>query len=164
MQSVVQFSLPRSGIPFVVQNAVNIQSGGSLSITYTVSGAPATLTITVEGCKNASGDVAVLDSYVGTANTTRAVSLSDTYDYFQITAVWTGGSNVNVSASLSFTGSGQTQTAVTSLIPLSGVGSPQNAVAAPVGTLYSAINGTPGACFFVKTSGGSTSAGWTAVA
>src|SRR5438132_9171616 len=92
MQSVSQFLLVKSGFPYSIQNAVAIASGSSLTVGYVVSGAPATLTITIEGIKNASGDVAVLDSYVGTASTQRTVALSDNYDAFTVTAVWTGGS------------------------------------------------------------------------
>ncbi len=161
MQSVSQFSLVRSGLPFTVQNSVNIASGGTISITYTVSGGPGTLTIIVEGCKNAVGDVAVLDTYIGTANTTRSISLTDTYDYFQITASWTGGNNVAVAVSMTIVGPGLTQTAVVVGTPLTGFGSPIGLVPAPVGSTYTNLSGGVGS-FYVKESGGSTSAGWVA--
>jgi hypothetical protein len=158
MQSISQFSLVQSGYPFSLQNTVGIASGGTLIITYTISGAPATLSIAVQGCKNASSPV-VIDTYIGVAGTTRNISISDTYDYFVVLPQWTGGNNVTVTVTATLVGSGQTQTAVTALIPLSGVGSPQNVVAAPLGSIYLNISGGVG-CLWVKETGGSTSAGW----
>jgi len=54
---------------------------------------------------NASGDVAVPDTYRGTTNTSRTISLSDTYDWFRLTAVWSG-SGVSVGESLPASGPG----------------------------------------------------------
>ncbi len=78
----------------------------SLSITYVIAGSPASLTITVTGVKNAAGECQLLDSYSGTTSTSRTINLTDTYDSFKLTAVWTGGSNVSVGAALSSTGAG----------------------------------------------------------
>jgi len=160
MQSTSQFSLIQSGYPFSVQNSVGIASGGTLVITYTITGAPATLTLYVQGVKNASSPV-VIDTYSGTANTTRTISITDTYDYFVVLPQWTGGNNVTVTVNVSFSGAGQTQTAVTAIIPLSGFGSPVGVVAAPQGSIYVNLAGGVGA-LFLKESGGSTSAGWVA--
>jgi hypothetical protein len=160
MNSTSQFSLIQSGYPFSVQNSVGIASGGTLSITYTITGAPATLTLYVQGVKNASSPV-VIDTYIGTANTTRSISINDTYDYFVVLPQWTGGLNVTVTVTVSFGGSGQTQTAVTAIIPLSGFGSPVVTIAAPVGSLYINLSGGANS-LFLKESGGSTTAGWVA--
>jgi hypothetical protein len=108
MNSNIDFTLSASGQPFKIPNGVVASSGGSLSIAYTINGAPAALTITVEGLKTATGDAGVLDSYVGTANTTRTINLSDTYDYFRVTATWTGGAHVSVGANMTSTGPGPT--------------------------------------------------------
>src|ERR1700722_16865621 len=79
----------------------------SLTVNYVPSGSPAALTVTIEGIVNASGDVAVLDSYSGTTNTTRTVSLGGvSYDSFRFTASWTGGNNVSVGGSVASTGAG----------------------------------------------------------
>jgi hypothetical protein len=163
VQSVSQFSLVQSGYPFSVQNFVAIANGGTLTAAYTISGAPASLTIVVEGVKN-TGQRLIVDTYSGTANTSRSISITDSYDYFVITPQWAGGNNVAVSVTMNFAGAGQNQTAVVGFMPLSGVGSPAGVVAAPIGTLYCNTTGSAGSVFFVKTSGGSTSAGWSAVA
>jgi hypothetical protein len=107
MNSTTSFTLSASGAPAMIPNGVNVASGGSISVSYTIGGAPATLTITIGGIK-ASGDAAVLDSYTGTTNTTRTVNLSDTYTFFRVTAVWAGGQNVSVGSSVSTSGPGQT--------------------------------------------------------
>ncbi len=164
MQSTSQFSLVQSGYPFSVQNAVAIASGGTLTVAYTVSGSPSALSIVVQGIKNASGNSVVLDTYVGTSGTTRTISLNDTYDSFTVTATWTDPTNkTSIAVSMTAAGPGQTQTAVVPLLPLSGVGSPQNVVSAPIGTTYSNITGIAGSTYWVKTSG-SGSSGWTNVA
>jgi hypothetical protein len=46
---------------------------------------------------------------------------------------------------------------------LSGTGSPENVVAAPVGTLYSRTDGGPGTTLYCKEAGGSGDTGWTAM-
>ncbi len=109
MNGVKTFTLGSSGTPFVATN--DLVAASSIGVVYTVAGAPATLTIVVEGIKNATGAVYVLDSYVGTTNTTRTITLNDTYDRFRVTAYWTGGSKVSVNASLSSTGPGPTWSA-----------------------------------------------------
>lgn len=53
---------------------------------------------------------------------------------------------------------GVTQTTV-----LRGAGTPAGVVAAPVGTLYLRTDGAAATTLYVKTSGGSTNAGWTVV-
>lgn len=44
----------------------------------------------------------------------------------------------------------------------SGEGTPEGAIAAPVGTLYLRTDGGTGTTLYVKETGGSTSTGWTA--
>jgi hypothetical protein len=160
VQSTSQFSLIQSGYQFSVQNSVAIASGGTLTVAYVVSGAPSTLTLYVQGVKNASSPV-VIDTYSGLTSVTRTINISDSYDYFVVLPQWTGGNNVTVTVTVTFSGPGQSQTAITAAIPLSGFGSPAGVVAAPVGTMYVNLSGGSGA-LFLKESGGSTTAGWVA--
>lgn len=165
MQSVLSIPIVQSGQPVFIPNFLLTGSGSSIQFAYAVNGAPDSLTITVLGLKNASGESPVLDTYTGTTNTTRTISLTDTYDSFLVTATWSGGtSSVGVVVTVTATaGSGPLYQGGFQMIR-SGVGSPAGVLAAPVGAVYVALNGTPGAVFFCKTSGGATSAGWTAVA
>jgi len=106
MQSAISFTLTQSGFPFLIRNA--LADSSSITLVYTVSGAPTSLVITIEGIVAASGTVQVLDSYSGTANTTRTVNLSAVYDAFKISAIFGGGKNVSVAATLTSTGAGPT--------------------------------------------------------
>jgi len=163
MQTVLSIPIQQSGVPASIPNFLRAISGGSVQFSYVVNGNPDSLTIAVMGYKNASGESPVLDSYTGTANTTRTISLTDTYDSFLVSATWTGGTNPNVVVTVTMTGSGPTFQGGIQL-PRSGVGSPVGVLAAPVGTIYVDLHGLPGAVLFCKTSGGSTSTGWSAVA
>jgi hypothetical protein len=126
-----------------------------------VNGAPGALTISVLGVIEATGDTLLLDSYSGTTNTTRTISLTESFDSFQVLAVWTGGSSsVGVSGTASFVGSGETFQGSVTLI--TGLGNPNGVVNAPIGALYSNLSGSPGSVFFVTT--GAIPGGWTAVA
>ena len=111
MNSATSFTLVQSGQPFVIPN--HLVDTASITISYTIAGAPATLTIVVEGIVNASGVVAVLDTYTGTTNTTRTITLSATFDRFRFIATWTGGKNVSVGATLVSSGPGPTWSAST---------------------------------------------------
>jgi hypothetical protein len=118
MDSKISFALQASGQPFKVPNGL-LQNSGNLGAVYTVSGAPATLSIVVEGIKNAAGTVVLLDTYTGTTSTTRSIALSDTYDSFRVTAIWTGGLNVQVaSVFTTTTGSGPTFSAAQNLVSI----------------------------------------------
>lgn len=100
-------SLSQSGAAVVVQNT--LQSSGSLTVTYVISGAPATMTLLFQGQTNAGG-TSVLDTYSGTANTTRTISLSGTiFPNYLIAATWTGGNSVTVTATITGTGVGPAQ-------------------------------------------------------
>jgi hypothetical protein len=55
------------------------------------------------------------------------------------------------------------QTLITQLqgaVALTGTGSPENVVAAPVGTLYRRTDGGPGTVLYVKENGASGPTGW----
>lgn len=160
MQSTVNLNIQQSGQLLSVPNSVNAQSGSTLQVTYAINGAPASLTLTVMGYKNAGGESPVLDTYQGTANTTRTISLSDTYDAFLVLAVWTGGTAVAVSAAITSTGAGLTFSAGAAGKILVGTGSPNGLIAAPLGTLYVSTAGGSGTTLYVKESGGSTNSGW----
>jgi hypothetical protein len=49
-----------------------------------------------------------------------------------------------------------------SAVALTGTGSPENVVEAPVGTLYRRTDGGPGTVLYVKEAGGVTNTGWSA--
>jgi hypothetical protein len=162
MQAILKITLDESGKLFFVPNTVQILSGGSLSIAYVVNAAPATLSIIVMGVINATGDTIVLDTYTGTSNTTRTIALANNFDAFLITANWTGGANVTVGATITSTGSGPSYSGGGIAVPTTGIGSPNNVLAAPVGSIYLNLTGGSTNTLWVKESGGSTSAGWTA--
>jgi hypothetical protein len=162
MQTVVNITLDQSGKRVFIPNAVAVGSGGSLQVTYQVNGAPASLTIIVMGTSN--GIDSVIDTYTGTSNTTRTISLPQTFDSFAAVGTWTGGSDVTVGVTATATGAGQTFSGGAPGQIMVGTTSPVGAVAAPVGTLFVNSAGLVGSVLFVKTSGGSTSAGWSAIA
>src|SRR5580692_7409581 len=120
MQAILKITLDESGKVFFVPNTVQILSGGSLSVAYVINGAPATLSIIVMGVINATGDTIVLDTYTGTSNTTRTISLTNNFDAFLIAPTWTGGADVTVGATVTSTGSGQTYQGNGISIPTSG--------------------------------------------
>jgi hypothetical protein len=162
MQSVSQFNLIQSGYGFNIQNSVAIASGGTLTITYVVNGAPTALTIVVEGVKN-TGQRLILNTYTGLTNSTQSISISDSFDAFIVTPVWTDLSNkTSVAVTMTFAGPGQTQTAVQPMLPLSGVGSPQNVVAAPLGSIFMSTSGGSSQTIWIKESGGNGNTGWVA--
>ena len=111
MNNVSSFVLATSGQPLTVGNSVNASS--SLTVQYTVAGLPLNLTLYVSGIKNASGEVAVLDSYISTGSTVRTINLSDTYDQFRFVGVWSGIASIAVQ--ISSTGNGATFSAALDL-------------------------------------------------
>jgi hypothetical protein len=106
--NVTNFSLSQSGQPFAVPNGANVAAGSTLTVAYSIAGAPTTMGIFIEGVKtSAGGSVALLDTYSSTANVSaRSVGINDIYDSFKVTATWTGGANVRVAASISANGPG----------------------------------------------------------
>ena len=109
MNGSTSFIIHASGQPVVIPN--HLVDSTTMTAVYTVSGKTASLTVVIEGIVNASGVASIVDSYTGTASTSRSITLSATYDRFRITAYWTGGSNVSVSATLTSTGPGPTWSA-----------------------------------------------------
>lgn len=68
----------------------------TLSVEEIVNGAPATVSVVIQGCKN-GGTCSTLDTYTTVANAIRpATQPSTVYDYFVVSATWTGGTNVSV--------------------------------------------------------------------
>jgi hypothetical protein len=105
------------GVPVALQN--HLLDTSSITVNYTVAGSPVTVSITVEGIILADGgSVALLDTYTGTTSVSgRSISLgSVSYDWFRITASWTGGSNVAISGSMQSSGSGPTFSAAQNLV------------------------------------------------
>lgn len=107
-----------------------------------INGSPSTVSITIQGCmKGATCDTAA-DTNTSTSNSIRNVNFTKAYNYFLVTASWTGGTSPSVTVNYSVTtavlntggggggslsgmSSGQvpiaaTATSVTSSIPLYG--------------------------------------------
>lgn len=115
----------------------------TLSVEEIINGAPATVSIVIQGCKN-GGTCATLDTYTTVANAIRPGSQPSTvYDYFVVSASWTGGTNVSVvvnfTATIAVNGTGGGGGgAVSSVFGRTG------AVTAQSGDYsYSQISGTP---------------------
>lgn len=157
MKSAQQFTITQSGMIFFILNALQNQT--SIEFDYTINGSPATLNIQVLGVMS-DGTVDVLDTYTSLTNATRTIALSKLYDSFQLVATWTGGAanGVTIGVAVQTSGPGPSFQGA-NLLPISGIGSPQGVLAAPVGTLYSNLNGGAGTTLYVKESGtGNT--GW----
>jgi O-acetylhomoserine/O-acetylserine sulfhydrylase-like pyridoxal-dependent enzyme len=107
-QLQVSFQLNMPGQPFLISNmGLQASNTSTLTIGYTIQGAPTTISLTVEGLSNAQGDVSVLDTYSTVANTTRTITpLGATFDNFTVTGTWTGGTNVMVNVTFTATGIG----------------------------------------------------------
>jgi hypothetical protein len=107
-QLQVSFQLNMPGQPFLISNmGLQASNTSTLTIGYTIQGAPTTISLSVEGLLNAQGDVSVLDTYSSVSNTTRTITpLGATFDNFTVCGTWTGGTNVAVNVVFSTTGGG----------------------------------------------------------
>jgi hypothetical protein len=89
-----------------------------------VTGTPATLSVITKGCMR-GGTCDTLDTYTTVANANRKPTISVPYDYFEISATWTGGSSptvrVNRTATLARSGGGGVGGGVTSVFGQTGV-------------------------------------------
>jgi hypothetical protein len=72
-----------------------------------ISGSPATVSIVIQGCMR-GGTCTTADTYTTVANAVRTPVITAIYDYFSVTASWTGGASVSVTvnATLAPKGSG----------------------------------------------------------
>jgi hypothetical protein len=106
------------GIGFSVLLQNHLLDASSLTVSYTITGAPASISIVVEGIVLANGGAStVLDTYSSTSNTSgRSINLTATFDWFRVTVNGAGGQNVSVSGSLASSGSGPTFSAAQSLV------------------------------------------------
>jgi len=116
----VSFSLSETGQQIVIPNlATQVANTGSLSVSYSYSGTPTSITIAIEGLTNNGGTIAILDSYSGTVNVSnRSVSLAglvSNYDAFRISGIWIAPTGFNVSGTMGFSGTGSTFSALTQL-------------------------------------------------
>jgi len=82
----------------------------TVAITIFPSGNPTSYTVTTIGCSTGGASCGAVDSYTGSGNTliTRSPSTSQ-YAYFQIKAVWSGGTNVSIQLTVTLTGNNSTQ-------------------------------------------------------
>lgn len=75
----------------------NFFGGMNTSFEETITGAPATVSITIQGCAPGGTCDAAMDTYTTVANAIRAVTpTTKVYSYFKVTATWTGGTNPTV--------------------------------------------------------------------
>jgi hypothetical protein len=113
--SSISFTLEASGQPINIPNGT-FQQTGNITVSYTIAGGPTSMELFVEGINSPEtantdyghqpGTPTLLDSYVGTSNTTRTIALSALYDSFRVTAIYSGGTNVTVSGNLAASGAG----------------------------------------------------------
>jgi|SRR5579864_2933791 len=73
----------------------NSVGGMTVSVEELIAGAPATVSIVISGCKNGA-TCDVLDTYTTVANAIRNPAPAKAYDYFLVSASWTGGTSVSV--------------------------------------------------------------------
>lgn len=110
MTQQVQASLQlnTSGQPFIIPNmGLQASNTSTLTIGYTILGAPTIISLSVEGLLLAQGDVSVLDIYSSVSNITRTITpLGSTFDNFTVTGTWVGGTNVMVNVVFTTTGAG----------------------------------------------------------
>lgn len=94
-------------------------AGVSQRFEYVISGAPASMSLVIQGCMR-GGTCDSLDTYSGTTNSNRFLSVN--YDSYIITGTWSGGTNVVVkvnrlgTAARNFSGSGTTGSSANSTI------------------------------------------------
>src|SRR6266699_433318 len=155
MDSQQQFTITQSGILITLSNA--LQNTTSIEFDYMINGTPLTMSLIVQGMKK-DGTVIILDTYTGTTNAKRTITLTDTYDSFVIVPNWTGGANVSVGVTIITAGPGPSFQGAFQQVR-NGVGSPVGVLAAPVGTVYVSLSGGSNVTLWVKESGTGTS-GW----
>lgn len=82
-----------SGGTVTINNAV---AGRAATFSEAVAGSPATVSIVVQGCMYGAVCDSALDTNTTVGSSNRPVNSTTVYDYYLITASWTGGSNVSV--------------------------------------------------------------------
>src|SRR4051812_28048474 len=78
-----------NGDTVTLDNAVG---GMTISIGEVMTGAPTTVSVTVQGCK-IGAICATLDTNTSVGNAIRNIAVTTVYDYFTATAAWTGGTS-----------------------------------------------------------------------
>jgi hypothetical protein len=94
-----QQTIANSGDSITINNYV---AGVTASFEELITGAPATVSIVIKGCMRGT-TCDTLDTYTTVANAIRKPTISSIYDYFTITASWTGGSSVSVKVNTAVT-------------------------------------------------------------
>lgn len=96
-------TITTSGTSKTIFNDVN---GVTSTFYEQVVGTPATLSVVIKGCMSGDNNCAdgdTLDTYTTVANSIRKPAISSVYDFYQVTASWTGGSNVSVTVNTTVT-------------------------------------------------------------
>jgi hypothetical protein len=88
------------------------------------SGSPTTVSIVIKGCMY-GGTCDTLDTNTSTAASNRQPTINSVYDYFTVTASWTGGTNVSVAVNATVAVAGK-----------SGGGAPGGAAGGDLGSTY----------------------------
>lgn len=89
-----------SGTPMYFGNALNSPGGVHATFEEIISGTPATVSIVIQGCMR-GGTCDSLDTYTTVANSNRAPTIAQVYDYFVVTPSWTGGTSPSVKVNYS---------------------------------------------------------------
>lgn len=85
-------TITTSGGSITIDNRLH---GAITSFEEKITGSPSTISVVIRGCMR-GGTCDVLDTNSNIANDIRSPSVSKAYDYYKVTATWTGGTNVSV--------------------------------------------------------------------
>ncbi len=93
-------TISTSGTSTTIRNEV-----GAVTVSFEeiIAGAPATVSIVIAGCESGGTCTTLETNTSTTAGQIRTPTISTVYDYFQITASWTGGTNVSVQVNVVLT-------------------------------------------------------------
>jgi hypothetical protein len=94
-----------SGTTLTFGNALLGLGGLSATFEEKISGAPATVSIVIQGCMRGT-TCDTLETYTTVANANRAPTISKIYDYFTVTPSWTGGTSPSVLVNYSYSQTG----------------------------------------------------------
>jgi hypothetical protein len=85
-------------------NNIIIASNGGITAGFEelFTGSPATVSVVIAGC-GIGGTCDTLDTYTTVTNAVRNPTISKAYNYFKVTASWTGGTNVKVTINTALT-------------------------------------------------------------
>lgn len=77
-------------------NIPNEAGGATTSFALKFAGSPASSSVVIKGCKQPSSLCSTLDTYTGNADSIEKPTVDTAYDYFTVSATWSGGSGVSI--------------------------------------------------------------------